>query len=92
MSTDGEELPGKKNSRGQASVDVLKSAVEAVIGGASLRSTADTFEIPKETLRRAVKKSLDGQELKTFTDGCKTRQVFTVAEETELTEYILQGS
>lgn len=82
----------KKTCRGQVSADVLKNAAEAVIGGASLRSTADTFEVPRETLRRAVKKRRDGQELKTFTDGCKTRQVFTVAEETELTEYILKAS
>ncbi|KAL8613418.1 hypothetical protein ACOMHN_057138 [Nucella lapillus] len=80
----------KKTNQGQQPLDVLKHGVEEVLGGASLRETAKTYNMSAETLRRAVRKTQDGQELKTFTESCVTRKVFTAEEELEIRDYILK--
>ncbi|GFO30943.1 tigger transposable element-derived protein 6-like protein [Plakobranchus ocellatus] len=82
----------KKSTRGQVSKSVRQDAVDAVLKGCSLRKAPESFQIPKETLRRAVEKSRKGKELKSFSDSCKIRQVFSEAEELELTEYVLKAS
>lgn len=82
----------KKTNRVPASPKRMKKAVEEVIAGAKLRTTATKFDLDKMTLRRYVMKFKDqGEEMK-FSPNFKCSQIFNEMEEKNLANYLLNAA
>ncbi|XP_076439387.1 uncharacterized protein LOC143278438 [Babylonia areolata] len=70
----------------------MEKAVEAVNSGQTFRQAAEQYRVNKDTLYRVFKKKKTGEELQTFPESCRSRQVFSQSEEEELVEYIIKAS
>lgn len=84
----------KKTNRVVPPPDVMKTAVEEVLGGAKLRPTARKYDIDKETLNRYVKKTslaVPAGQI-SYSPDFKTTLVFTSEEETLLADYLVRAS
>ena len=78
-------------TRGLTDENIMRSAVEQVIRGKAVNAVSRETGIDRMTLKRYVRKVKDNPDT-----VCKpnyvTKQVFTIAEEGHLSDYILQAS
>ena len=73
----------------------MKRAVERVIAGEKIRKVALMESVNRQTLCKYVslyKRAQSAQQEAVFKGNLRTRVVFTLEDEAELTEYILQCS
>ncbi|XP_077966411.1 uncharacterized protein LOC144419992 [Styela clava] len=92
----------RKTTMGLIDPEVMKQAAEDVAyKGKSMRATASTYNIPKSTLLRYVRKCKISREegsstcmlnIKDFEPNYAVRRIFTDCEEEELEEYLIEAS
>ena len=83
----------KKESHGTTSADVMAQAVKKVLNGAKIREMAKTFNIPRGTLQRYIKKARkEGPDHCKFAHNYQHPMVFTEKQEKELADYIETAS
>lgn len=67
--------------------EIMKAAVDKVLTGAALHTTAKEYGLSRNTLRRYVRKVQSGNET-SFSSSYKNSQIFSVQEEEELAKYL----
>lgn len=82
----------KKTNRVPASPDRMEKAVNEVVAGHKLRTTATKYGVDKMTLRRYVVKFREKGDDTNFVPNFKCSQIFTDDEEKLLAQYLLDAS
>jgi len=85
----------RKSNRPMVAEDVMKRAVARVIAGEKIRKVALFENVNRQTLCRYVKlfkKSESEQKEAVYCGNFKTRQIFTPADELELSDYLIHRS
>lgn len=82
----------RKTDRGRTPPETMRDAVKQVIDGQPAQTVARAFGIDRMTLKRYVKKSRQNPDFDTFAPTFKHTQVFSLADEKRLADYILKAS